>query len=283
MYYLPILGALSLSVATILEKIALRVRKINIKLFLTSAFLASVLVMIPLIWFFWKVEPGAFELVNLLIFLGIIILSIVANLFAFYSLKWEKIGNLEPARVLEPLFTILLAIVFSFFFEGLYERNMNIIIPALIAAAALIFSHIKKHHLTFNKYFLAAVLGSFLYALELVLSRLILDFYSPISFYFLRCLGIVILGFILFKPKFKKLDIKHRWEILAIGALWVGFRVLVYYGYLSIGIIFTTLMIMLAPIFIYIMAHVFLKEKMNWRNIVASLVIAASVAYAILT
>jgi len=282
MYYIPILGALSLSIATIMEKVALKVKKINIKLFLTSSFLASVLIMIPLIWFFWRVDAGAFELVNLLIFLGVIILSIAANLFAFYAMKWEKISNLEPAKVLEPLFTILLAIVFSFFFQGMYERNTNIIIPALIASAALIFSHIEKHHLHFNKYFLAAIIGSFLYASELVISRLILDFYSPLSFYFLRCLGVVILGLVIFKPKFKKLDTSHRWQILIIGALWVGFRVLVYYGYLQIGVIFTTLMIMLAPILIYIFAYIFLKEKMSWRNIVASIVIAASVVYAIL-
>jgi len=282
MYYIPILGALSAAGATILEKIALKVNKINIKLFLTSTFLASVLIMFPLIWFFWRVDAPAFKLINLLIFLGVIILSIAANLFAFYSLKWEKIGNLEPARVLEPLFTILLAIIFSFFFEGIYERNTNIIIPALIASAALIFSHVEKHHLKFNKYFLAAIIGSTLFALELVVSRLILDFYSPISFYFLRCLCVAIFGIILFKPKFKKIEGNHRWQILIIGGLWVGFRVLVYYGYLKIGVIFTTLMVLLAPIFIYIFAYIFLKEKISWRNIIASIIIAGSVVYALL-
>ena len=66
------------------------------------------------------------------------------------------------------------------------EKNFTALILALIAAAALIFSHIKKHHLKFGKYFIFALIGSFFFASELVLSRLILDYYSPMTFYFAR-------------------------------------------------------------------------------------------------
>jgi len=281
-FYLPILGAIALASGTILERVVLRKRKINIKLYQTAAFLAIILVMIPFVFFFWKLDSMAFELKNILIFSLVILFSIIANLLVFYSLKWEKISNLEPARVLEPLFIIFLAIIFSFFVADLYERNLNIIIPALIAGVALIFSHVKKHHLSFNKYFIAAILGSFFFAVELVISRLILDFYSPISFYFLRSSFIFLLSFIIFRPKFEKLSTKVKWQIFATGAIWTIYRIIIYYGYLNIGVIFTTLMIMLSPIFIYIFARIFLKEKLNWRNITASLVIAASVIYAII-
>jgi len=281
-FYLPILGAVALASGTILERIVLMKRKINIKLYQTAVFLAIVLVMIPFLYFFWKLEPAAFELKNILIFSLVVFFSILANSFVFYSLKWEKISNLEPARVLEPLFVILLAIVFSFFALDLYERNFNIIIPALIAGAALIFSHVKKHHLTFNKYFIAAIIGSFFFALELVISRLILDFYSPISFYFFRSAFIFLISLAIFRPKFGKLNTKVRGTILLTGAIWATYRVIIYYGYLNIGVIFTTLMIMLAPIFIYIFARIFLKEKLGWRNIVAALVIAVSVIYAVI-
>lgn len=281
MFYLPILGAIALASGTILERMVLRKRKIGVKLYQTAVFFAIVLVMIPFLFFFWKVEPAAFEIKNVLIFSLIVIFSIIANLLVFYSLKWEKVSNLEPARILEPLFVIFLAIVLSFFAADLYDRNFNIIIPALIAGAALVFSHVKKHHITFNKYFIAAVLGSFFFAFELVISRLILDFYSPISLYFLRSSFILLISFILFRPNFRKLSKVVRWQILATGAIWALYRIIVYYGYLNIGVIFTTLLIMLGPILIYIFARIFLKEKLNWRNITAALVIAASVIYAI--
>jgi drug/metabolite transporter (DMT)-like permease len=283
MIHIPILGGLALATGTIIQKIVLRKRKVNIKLYQASEFLAIVLVMLPFIYFFWKMDAQALELRNIFIFSLVIFFSIIANMFTYYSMKWEKVTNLEPAKILEPLFVILLAIFFSYLVsEGLYDRNINIIIPALIAGVALIFSHIKKHHLNFNKYFIAAMLGSFFFALELVISRLMLDFYSPTTFYFLRCSSIFLISLVLFRPKFSNLNTKVKLEILAIGFIWSIYRVIVYYGYLNLGVIFTTLMIMIGPIFIYIFAWKFLKEKLDWRNIVAALVIVGCVLYAIL-
>jgi drug/metabolite transporter (DMT)-like permease len=282
MIEIPFLGALALSIGTILERKVLKNKKISIKLYQTASFFAIVLATLPFLYFFWKMDPDAFELTNILIFIGVIISAIAANLFVFYSLRWEKVTNLEPARILEPLFVILLAIIFSFFIEGFSERNLKIIIPALIAAIALIFPHIKRNRLVFNKYFLAAIAGSFLFALELVLSRLILDFYSPITFYFLRCLSIFLLSLIFFRPSLKSLDNKSSLLIFITGAVWVIYRVAIYFGYLRYGIIFTTLVIMMGPIFIYILANRFLKEKLNWKNILSSVIIIACVIYATL-
>jgi len=282
MIEIPIIGAIALAGGTIFERIVLRKRKIDIKFYQVASFLAITLAMLPLLYFFWRIDAGALESKNILIFGLVVLFSIVANLFTFYSMKWEKVSNLEPAKILEPLFVIILAIVFSFFAGGLYERNLNIVIPALLAAVALIFSHIRKHHLEFNKYFLAAIAGSFFFGLELVTSRLILDFYSPISFYFLRCLSIFLISLIAFQPKFKYLDNKVKKEIFITGILWVVYRIMIYYGYLKIGVIFTTLIIMLGPIFIYLFAWKFLKEKLDWRNIVAAIIIIGSVLYAVL-
>lgn len=284
MYYIPILGALALGSGTILQKIVLRKRKIGIKTYISAEFLAIVIAMLPFIYFFWKLDSSALELKNIIIFFLIVFFSIIANLFNVFSMKWEKVSNLEPAKILEPLFVILLAVVFSFIFgETLYERNLNIIIPAIIAGLALVFSHIKKYHLDFNKYFIAQILASFFFALELVISRQILDYYSPISFYFLRCVSVLLISFIIFRPKFNYLTKKVKLEILLLGIIWAIYRIVVYYGYMRLGVIFTTLIIMLGPIFIYIFAWKFLKEKINWRNIIAALVIVACVLYAVLS
>jgi len=265
-----------------LERIVLRKKKVGVELYQTASFLAIIISLLPLVYFFWKLDSGAFESKNIVLFLLVIFFSTIANLLVFYSLKWEKVGNLEPARVLEPLFVILLAIVFSFFAENLFERNFKIIIPALIASLALIFSHIKKHHLKFSPYFIAAIFGSFFFALELVFSRLILDFYSPVTFYFLRSSSIFLLSFLIFRPDFKKLDSKVRWQIFLTGFIWMIYRIVVYYGYLNVGVIFTTLLLMLGPIFIYALAYFILKEKIRWQNFAAAVIIVSSVAYALI-
>jgi drug/metabolite transporter (DMT)-like permease len=280
---IPILGALASGAGTVLEKAILKHKKIGIKLYQITGFLAIVLVMIPLLFFFWKVDAGALSTKNVLLFLGVAISATIANFLVFYGEKGEKITNLEPAKIMEPLFVILLAIIFSFFIEGIGERNPKIIIPAFIAGIALIFPHIKKEHLRFNKYMTAAIFGNFFFALELVLSKLILEFYSPITFYFLRCLFILIISLILFKPNFKALNGKISLMILIVGVLFVIYRVATYYGYMYYGIMFTTLIIMISPLFVYLLANKFLKEKLNWKNIISAIIIIACVLYAVLS
>lgn len=279
---IPILGALALAGGTILEKSILKKKHVNIKVYQTASFLAISLIMIPFLFFFWKIDAAVFELKNILIFFGVIASAIIANLLVFYSLKWEKITNLEPARILEPMFTILLATIFGIFFEGFSEPNLKIVIPAIIASVALIFPFIEKDRIKINKYVLSAVFGSFFFSLEMILSNFILKFYSPINFYFFRCFFVFLISLIIFKPNLKSLDKKTSWLILITGAIWVVYRIAVYFGYLHIGVIFTTLITMLAPIFIYILANRFLKEKLNWKNIVSSMVIIACVLYATL-
>jgi len=279
--YIPILGSLALAINTILEKIILKKREMSIKKYQTLGFLGIIIAMLPIIYFFWKISSEAFTLKNIFIFLLVIIFSVIANFLYYYSLKKEKVSKLESARILEPFLTILLSIIFSFIFgEILYEKNFKIIIPAIIATLALVFSQVRKHHLRFNKYFITAIFASFFFALELVTSRLILDFYSPVTFYFLRCISIFLISFAVFRPKLSGLEKKTYGKILLIGAI---YRMVIYYGYLIYGIIFTTLMITLGPILVYAFAWIFLKDKPRLREIIAFLIILACILYVILT
>ena len=131
---------------------------------------------------------------NISIFAFIILISVVANILTFYAFKREKVTELEPIRLFQPLFVIVIA-----FIVYVSERQISagILTAALIASLALIFSHIEKHHLKFNKYMIAALIGSLFFAIELVASKAILQYYSPLSFYFLRCASIFIISFII--------------------------------------------------------------------------------------
>jgi len=279
--YFLILGGIVLAGGTTFQKRILN-KKADPKLYQVLEFLAIIIVIIPLLFFFWKLEPGAWELKNILIFSAIVIISVIANLFGFASIKGEKVNNLEPARIMNPLFIVLLAILFSFLNPALYERDFSVIIPALIAGIALIVSHLKKYHLKFNKYFRFAIYAAFLSASEMVISMLILDYYSPISFYFLRCAAIFIISYIIFRPKMKGLTTKVELQVLGIATLWVTYRVLIYYGFIYLGVMFTTLLSMLGPLFVYAFARIFLKEKIGWKNVAASGVILACIAYVML-
>jgi len=271
-------GALLEATGSTLEKTVLRKRKINFRDFIVWHFLTIILVMIPFLLFFWNMAPEAFLLKNILILAGVIISSVLANIFMFYSLKWENLTTLEPARLFQPLFVVLLALIF---YVSERQTQSGVLIAAFIASLALVISSIKKHHLQLNKYIVAALLGSFFFALELVISRAILPFYNPLTFYFVRCSLVFLAVLAIFRSKPSYID-KKSWKLLwMIGAVWAAYRSLLYFGFLNFGVIFTTLIFILAHVFIYIFARIFLKEKFTLRNIISAIIIIACVAYAI--
>jgi len=278
MIYIPLIGAIALSVMVLFEKLGLKKNKINSNHFMVAAFLSAVVFMLFFLPFFGGVDKGIFELKNILYFIGVIFFAVVANICYFYAMKWEKLSTLEPVHLLEPLFVIILA---SIFFSA--ERNTHIIIPAIIAALALVFSHVRKHHLNFNKYVLVGILGSFLYGVETIFAKLVLDYFTPLSLYFFRCLFILIITAVMFRPRLTK-EIKGKnWIItFVVGISWVVYKVLSYYGFIKLGVVFTTLILMLSPVLVYAFAWKFLKEKLEWRNIVAAIVIIICVLYGVL-
>jgi drug/metabolite transporter (DMT)-like permease len=282
--YLPFVASLLDAIVVTVEKKILRKHNITARNFVVYAFFAIPLVMIPLVIFFWDVDINALQPLNLSLMGIIVIVSIFANVATAFALKREDLAELEPVKLMLPLFIVLIAFMFSFF-SDLYlpERNPIILILALIASATLIASHIKKHHLKFDKYLIIGLIGSALFALELVLSRAILELYSPISFYFSRSALIFLISLIIFLPALKPLkkgSTKYWILSLAVGA--VVMRILIYYGFILLGIVFTTMVLILSPVFVYIFAHFFLKEKVTKRQIIASVMIITCVVIAII-
>lgn len=281
---IPFLGALTLSLGTIAEKLVLRKKKISVKLYQLVVFVAIIISMIPFVFFNWYISPEFYYVwSNYLLLGGVVFFSVLANYFAFSAMKGSNLVKIESARITEPLFVIILVFVLSFFVHGeYYEKNYSVLIPALIAGLALIFSHFKRDHLEFSKYYLYALLGSFFFAVELVISRAILDHFNPITFYFIRCVLILIAYLIFFRPKnLDGLDARLNLEIFGTGLLWVFYRLIVYIGYKSLGIAETTLTLMLGPVLVYLFAWKFLKNKITWRNIVSGAIILLCVLYAI--
>ena len=275
------LGAFLDSILSVIDKKIIKSR-INFRNYIVYIFLSIVIFSLPLVFFFWSVSPEALELKNLIIFMIIVIISIFANFFVFYSLTREDLSEIQPIRLTTPLFIILLSFIFSFFFS-VYEneRNYSIIILSLIASISLIVAHTKRDHLYFNKYALSAVIGSFFVAFELVLSKFLLNYYNPITLYFLRSLWILIITWAVFHRKLSSIKGKTKFLILLLGIMAVFMRVILYYGYQKLGIVFTTTIFVSSSIFIYIFAWIYLKEKVTLRQIISSIIILICVIGAI--
>jgi drug/metabolite transporter (DMT)-like permease len=289
-YAIPFTGAVAEAAGTIYEKIILRKKKVDYRVYNVFSFFSITIIVVFAILLLGKFFPSifgfkilqeAFQLKNIFIMSIVIIFSIAANLTLFYATKWEKITNLEPVRLLQPLFTIIFAFIL---FSSERQTGINIIFVSLVASLALVFSHIKKRHIQINKYAICALLASLFFAVELVISKKILLFYSPISFYLVRCFFIFLITFLIFKPDFRSENRKIWLSIVLTGTIWVLYRIALYSGYIHSGVIITTLMLSLVtPVFIYLFSYVILKEKPTWRNIISAIIILACVAYAIIS
>ena len=82
-------------------------------------------------------------------------------------------------------------------------------------------------------------------------------------------------------PKLTSIANKTKIMIFFTAITAITFRVILYYGYQTLGVVFTTIIFILAPVLIYIFAAIFLKEKITKRQIISSFVIVACVVAAI--
>lgn len=277
MIWVAIIGALLEAVGTVFEKKTLKNRFLNYKNYNSIVFLLVFLVALPFAVLTWRIDPGAFSYINLAIFFGIVVISFFANALVIYALKKEDIKEFEPIWLLQPFFTILLAVII---FEA--ERNYTIIVLAFIASLALIASHIKKHHLSFDKYAIAVLLAGLLFSIELIMSKFILQYYSPFTFYAIRCFFITILFFAVFRSKIDKgIDGKLGIKLIGVAFIWVFYRVLLYISYEAQGVVFSTLLFVLSPIFMLVLASIMLKEKMTKRQLFFNSIILVCVALAV--
>jgi drug/metabolite transporter (DMT)-like permease len=69
---------------------------------------------------------------------------------------------------------------------------------------------------------------------------------------------------------------------LLIGGIWIFYRIILYYGYKIYGVVFTTILFILAPIFIFAFAKIFLKEKITKKQIISTIIVLICVIASII-
>ena len=282
MFYIPILGAFLETGGAILYKKLANKHKIGYKDFMVYGFGVIVAISLPLLYFFWRIDPLAGRNMNIALLAMIVVFSMFANYFTFYAFKHKDLSKIMSIRLTLPLFTILIAFLLSFFFEVYAnERNYYVLLFAFIASLTLFFSNIKKAHFHFDKYSWAMLFGSFFFALELTLSKPLVHLYHPITLYFIRSLFIFVISFALFRDDLSKLKRSGKGLFLVAAFFWVGYRAVLYYAYGVFGVIFTTTVFILSPVLIYLASWMFLKEKVTKRQVISSVVIIACVLGAI--
>jgi drug/metabolite transporter (DMT)-like permease len=267
----PLLMAVIGSADTVFEKYFFNKRTGKYKIFVPMLFVfAFIILMIFFVPFIdHSINASAFSTIPLVLFFSMIAIASVRNMMYYYSFQREGLCDLEPFIVFVPLVTIVMA--------GLVypdERSHPIVLAlAIIASLALVFSHIRKKHLVFDKALFPMFGVIILSAAENLITKELLVNFSPIMLYTIRSFFIALLLLVAIRPKLKEMNKNDFKNLFAISFLWVFTMIFYYYAYQKVGIVYTELINTLTPVLIVMGSYFFLKDRSVTKRNVAALII----------
>ncbi|MBI4029931.1 DMT family transporter [Candidatus Berkelbacteria bacterium] len=274
-WFFPLAAAFATAAGLVYDKVILSRFKLDYRVFTVFLFFFLFLVTIPVALWWGRADVAIFQPVYLIFLFLVVFLAVIWNLLLYRAVASEKLVEVELIFMSTPLVIVLLAALFL-----PAERDLKIFLPAIFATLALLWAHLKKHHLDFSKQQKGLLIAIVLIGLETILVKKLLAVYSPPLLYLARS-GLIFLILLLFlrAPKWK---IKPRatWGIFKVAIVGMAQMILTYFGYQLAGVSLTTLILVLAPVLIYLFSVVFLKEKLTPKHIVSFVIILASIIYA---
>lgn len=273
----PFISALSQAGGIIVDKIILTRRQVSLHIFVPILFLFLFLLTALSYPFLGKISADFFQPYYLLLFLAMIVVAIIWNVYYYRGVQAEKIHEFELIMMFQPILTILLATIFL---RG--ERNLSLEIASIIAALALIAARLNKNHLEFSSSSLGLILAVVLMSVELIIIKLLLNVLSPVALYSLRT-GIIFIFFLFYyRPHLGKVADHNFGLIFATSFLGTAQMVTKFYGFQEFGVIYTSLILIISPVLVYIVSTIFLHERLKMRTIISALVILGCIVYATL-
>lgn len=273
-FLIPLLSALFQAGSLTLDKLILSLRRMGWREYVGVSFPLSFLVILGL---FLAVRPP----LTLVLFDGGLVWLLVAsvlltagsNLFFYYALDRDRLAELGIADLLNRIPIILFS---SILFAD--ERRFGILVPALIASIAIIWSHWERHHLKMARGTLIFILWSFLAGpLLAITSKSILAVIHPISYDLIRTGTLAIIFSFAFFRRARPIPRRAVPLLLATNVLTSLSTILFFFSYQLSGIVYTSLLFSCAPLLVHFSAVFFLKERLHWKKSVAFAVVLLSI------
>lgn len=211
---------------------------------------------------------------TIILFLGMITVAVVWNILYYQGIQKEDLHEFELIMLLSPLATIMLAAIFL-----PSERNLTVFIPGVIASVALIITRFRKHHAHISAVAWRTMIAMVLMSFESIIIKELLAAFSPVFLYFARTLCIAIIFFIIYKPKILEMR-KEAYALTILSAIFgVIQMVLKFYGFSSLGVVETTMILVLGPFLVYLASSAFFREKIYYRDLSAAIVVILCILY----
>lgn len=271
----PFISALTQAGGIILDKIILTRQRVETRIFIPVLFIFLFLfslVLTPFLgWVHWELfTPKAIGLLA-----AMVGLAFFWNILYYRGAQAEKVNEFELIIMAQPLVTILMAgAVFA------DERNWYVLIAAIAAACALFFAKFTREHLSFSKEMWGLVWAVILMSVELIVIRLLLYMISPVALYALRTGFLALAFYFYYRPHLKVIGQSHYAFIATSAILGTIQMITKFYGFETLGIVYTSLILIMAPVLVYIASAILLHERIKIRTIISGAVILVCIIFA---
>lgn len=270
------ISAISNIVATTVNKHLLSIQKMNVAVF--SAWLFIILFLITslaLPWLGWINLEQALTPYYLFLFMIMILIAAIWNYFYYTCLEKEHLGDFQVISIVQPLMMVVLSmLVFA------DERNFKVIMAAIIAGIVLVWSHLSRWKIENFRVTIPLFFAIFLAAIESLYHKELLGVYSPVALYFVRTGFIALIFVILSYQNITQLTKSNVIQTIIIAIFAVSTMVLSFYGYQTIGIAKTQIIMLLYPVGATLLSVYYLHERIKKRKIFALIIIVACIIYA---
>lgn len=211
---------------------------------------------------------------TLVLFAVMIVIAVIWNILYSQGIQKEDLHEFELIMLLSPLATIIFATIFL-----PSEREWGILIPGVIATATLVITRFRKHHAKISRTAWRTIIAMLLLSFESILIKELLGAFSPVSLYFFRTLAIALTFIILYRPKLMEMP-RNAFALAILSAIFgVTGMVLKFYGFQSLGVVETTMILVLGPFFVYSASNLLFKEHLYKRDVFAAAVVILCVLY----
>lgn len=270
----PILAAVLQAASFTLDKVILSLRRVSFKTYTGVSF--PLIFIITFVIFLIARPPVSRELLsgNLPWLLALsIVITLGTNLFFYRALDHDHLNEIQTLDLFRSIPIILFS---SILFAD--ERNFSILVPALVASSAVLWSHWENHHFRMARrtipYFIWMLLAA---PIGAAADKILLGVWHPIV------LGLAIDGAVacVLGPLFFKEEKKITWRgfsLLILTNLFTTAAWLLYFfSYQRSGVVYTVLLFSLMPFLVYLASVIFLKEAFHWKKFAAFIAVLVSI------
>ncbi len=273
----PILAAILQAGSFTLDKVVLSLRQVSYRAYVAASFPLFFAVNAAIFLVFRPSFPSEAFVGRLGWLLALsVVFTILTNFIFYRALDDDGLGELQTIGLIEKVPIIIFA---SILFAD--ERKFSLIVLALVAALAVVWSHWERHHFQVAKNTLPFVVWILIAApVGAAISKELVRVWNPISLELVRSAATAAIFWWIFSAARQQLSHKALWFLIATNVLSAVAWILFLFSYQRSGIVYTVLLFSLQPLLVYAAALLVLKERFQPKKFVAFLVVLGSIAAA---